>query len=377
VSPQYETWLRESRYWSPDQYVDAGELAGSRRVELVEPAAVPRIGHLRRHGDRVWRPEDYRELPSETCPGPGYTLLEDVRLVSPGMALAADGRFVDDPLTRLNPGRLSPDLERDLVLGAEGRAAWPDARGFVERGICIPGHDVNAYGHQLLDFLPGLGMLDEFDAFAGWPVLVPSHAPPWVPALVAAFSGSRELRYVSHRRGRKLRVGRLCVPWVPRHPAFHPAVAGVFERVVEAAREEAGGGGLGRRIWIVRPDQNVRRLTNASEVESALAARGFATVVPERLRFDQQVRLFAAADIVAGEAGSGLHGTVFSQPGTITLELRPETYFASGQPAIAVLRRQTFTSLTGVQGGAGRMSREPWTIDPRALEGRLADLGLG
>jgi capsular polysaccharide biosynthesis protein len=44
------------------------------------------------------------------------------------------------------------------------------------------------YGHQLLDFLPGLAMLDEFELFPDWPLLLPSNAPKWVPPLVDVFS---------------------------------------------------------------------------------------------------------------------------------------------------------------------------------------------
>jgi capsular polysaccharide biosynthesis protein len=106
-------------------------------------------------------------------------------------------------------------------------------------------------------------------------------------------------------------------------------------------------------------------------------ARGFTSVRPESLPFLEQARLLAGAEIVAGEAGSGLHGTVFSQPGTTTLELRPETFVTHGQPAIAVLRRQSFTSVKGAQAATGRMSREPWTLDLHALEQRLGDLGIG
>jgi glycosyl transferase family 61 len=368
------TILRESEFWTRDQYVTAAALDGAARVELIPPATVPIVNRLRKQEDRVWRPQDYAGLPSRRCPGPGYTMLEDVRLSFPGTALAPDGRFIEDPLTRLNPPWLSPELERDLSLGAERRRRRR-AKGSVEKGILLAGDGVDVYGHQLVDFLPGLAMLDEFDLFADWPLLLPSRAPEWLPPLIEVFSRhSREVRTFSHRRSVSVEVGELCVPWVLRHPGFHPAASRVFDRIAGLAADEGNADGRGHRIFILRQRQ-ARRLTNVDEVTAIFKARGFEPVAPEQLPFLDQVRLFAGAEFVAGEAGSALHGAVFSKPGTTTIELRPETYHIQGQPAIAVLRGLVFTSVKGAQPG-GRMSREPWTLDLDAVERRLEEVGV-
>jgi Glycosyltransferase 61 len=368
------TILRKSEFWTADQYVDAADLDGTARVELVPPATVPIVNRLRKQEDRVWRPEDYARLPSRRCPGPGYTMLKDVRLSFPGMALARDGRFIEDPLTRLNPPWLSPALERDLSLGAERRRDRR-VKGSVERGILLAGDGVDVYGHQLVDFLPGLAMLDEFDLFTDWPLLLPSRAPKWLPPLIEAFARhAREIRTFSHRRSVSVDVGELCVPWALRHPGFHPAANRIFDRIAGLAGG-GNGGGRGRRIFVVRQQRQGRRLTNAGEVMGLFEARGFEPVPPEQLPFVDQVRLFAGAELVAGEAGSALHGTVFSKPGTTTIELRPETYHVQGQPAIAVLRGHTFTSVKGAQRG-GRMSREPWALDLDSVARRLEELGV-
>ena len=323
----------------------------------------------------MWRPEDYANLPSRPCPGPGYTILEGVRLSSPGMALARDGRFIEDPLTRLNPPWLSPALERDLALGAQRRRGRR-VSGSVDRGILLAGDGVDVYGHQLIDFLPGLAMLDEFDLFTDWPLLLPSRAPKWLPPLIEVFSRhSREIRTFSHRRSVSIEIGELCVPWVLRHPGFHPAANRIFDRIAGLADGDGNGVGRGRRIFVLRQRQ-ARRLANAGEVSGLLEARGFEAVAPEQLPFLDQVRLFAGANFVAGEAGSALHGAVFSKPGATTIELRPETYHVQGQPAIAVLRRHAFTSVKGAQRGGGRMSREPWTLDLQAVERRLEEVGV-
>ena len=108
-------------------------------------------------------------------------------------------------------------------------------------------------------------------------------------------------------------------------------------------------------------------------------ARGFELVHPELLSFMDQIRLFASATVVAGEGGSGLHGTVFSEQGAVTLELRPPSYNALGQPAIALLQRHTFASVTGVLAPALGEEGDPWgpwTLGLEEVEKRLAELGL-
>ena len=377
MASEYEIVLRRSAFWTPEQYVQASDLPGAERVAFTEPARVPRLRELRA-ADRVWRPEDYARLPSMRCHGPGYTLLEDVSLTYPGMALAADGRFVDDPLTRLNPKRLSTALERELRAGADERSRWRSESAPIERGILIAGPGMDIYGHHLLDYLPGLAMLEAEGAFTDWPLLLPASTPPWLLPMVEAFCGRRrEIARFSSSRSRPTAVSRLCVPWVGRQPAIHPLVEGVFERLAESARARTPPSGGRDAIYVLRDDAGEKRqLTNGDPVRALLESRGLLCVAPQRLAFSDQVRLFAEVRLAVGEAGSGLHGMVFSGPGSVTVELRPPSYTSLAQPAVAVLRGQSFTSVAGAQEAAGRMSREPWSLELADVERRLGEVGL-
>ena len=382
MAAHFDTILRDSDFWTPEQYVQADEFPGTERVAFSEPVSVPNIHHLRWE-DRVWRPDDYAKLPTKTCHSPGYTLLDGVGLASPGMALAADGRFIADAFTRLNPKRLSESLERDLLSGPRGRAAWSAADESLDKGILIAGPGLMRFGHFLLDFLPGLAMLDQHELFTDWPLLLPANAPDWVPAMIDVFSPkprrivarSRKIIRFSSRQQLTSRVGSVCVPWVVRQPAFHPSVAAIFRRIAEGAAAGDRGRRCESRVCIFRgKGDEKRRLLNTEDVESLFEARGFLKVQPERLSFLDQVRLFAGAQITVGEAGSGLHGSVFAKPQTRTLELRPETYDVHGQSAIAVLMGHWFTSVKGEQAVAQRMSHAPWTLDVDAVEQRLDEL---
>jgi len=199
------------------------------------------------------------------------------------MALAADGRFVEDPLTRLNPRRLSAPLERDLLAGAKSRAKWQLADESIDRGILISGPCLGTYGHHLLDFLPSAAMLGHYDAFTDWPLLLSADAPAWVLPMVEAFFGrSREILSFSCQQQYRTKVGQLCVPWVLCQPAFHPSVRGVFDQIAAVATEDRDDA-PGRRVCFVREQQfDKRHLTNADAVTALLQTRGFERVQADR-----------------------------------------------------------------------------------------------
>ena len=374
--------VRRSDLWSPDQYVRASELDRAQRVPLGEPAQVPEL-HAPRRTERDWRPSDYPLLPTRTCEGPGYTLLEDVFLTMPGLVLIGDGRFVREDLARITPNHVSPTYERLLGAPAAVRAAeWPVHPEAIEKGILLAGTGSAQYGHMLLDFLPPLSVLDHLGVLPDWPLLMPARTPPWLDGMLQAFgSRPREIVRFPNRMTVKVEVGRLCVPWVLRRPAFHPAAGEAFDRIASAY--VASGGRSGdpptRRIYVERPlpaaSGAKRQLTNAREAKAFFEDRGFEPVRPELLPFADQIRLFAEARAVAGEAGSGLHGTLFSRPGTTTVELRPPSYVVRSQLAVAALRRQALLSVRGAQESSVSMSHDPWTLDLGEVERRLSAFG--
>jgi capsular polysaccharide biosynthesis protein len=374
--------VRKSELWSPEQYVHASAFERAQRVSLGKPAQVADLRALsRQEGD--WRPSDYRLVPTQSCHEPGYTLLEDVFVTMPGLVLTGDGRFVNEAFARITPKHLSPTYERILSTTPAVRAAeWPVLPQAIEKGILLAGTGSAQYGHMLLDFLPPVSVLDHLEVLPDWPLLMPARTPPWLDAMVQAFGGrARTIVRFPRRMGVKVKVGRLCVPWVLRQSAFHPAAGEAFDRIVRthAASGRGPSGSPTRRIYIERPppanSSTKRQLTNADEARAFFQGRGFEPIRPELLPFADQIRLFAGARAVAGEAGSGLHGTVFSEPGITAIELRPPSFTSRAQLAIAALRQQGLVSIQGAQESKVPMSHDPWTLDLDQVEQRLSALG--
>jgi capsular polysaccharide biosynthesis protein len=64
---------------------------------------------------------------------------------------------------------------------------------------------------------------------------------------------------------------------------------------------------------------SARRVSNEEEVEQLFIRHGFQIVYPEKLNFDEQVKLIANTSVLAGFEGSAMHLSGFLPEGATTL----------------------------------------------------------
>jgi len=78
-----------------------------------------------------------------------------------------------------------------------------------------------------------------------------------------------------------------------------------------------------RYIYLSRSGltKDKRRLSNELELEDALGAIGVAVIHPETLTFEQQIAIYANADVVIGPSGSALHNAAFMKKGSRIISL--------------------------------------------------------
>jgi capsular polysaccharide biosynthesis protein len=110
----------------------------------------------------------------------------------------------------------------------------------------------------------------------------------------------------------------------------HPELEEIWQAVGDALVSSAPERAYPRRIFCSRGGQR-RACSNASEVESLFAAHGFAVVFPEDFEFAEQARMFREAEVVAGFAGSGLLGLMFSGHPKRLIMLSPASYTARNE----------------------------------------------
>jgi hypothetical protein len=79
-----------------------------------------------------------------------------------------------------------------------------------------------------------------------------------------------------------------------------------------------------RRLYVSRQHAASRKISNYAALhDRVLAAHGIVPVMLENMQIEQQVDLFAKADLVIAEHGAGLANVAFMRPGATLIELLP------------------------------------------------------
>ena len=82
-------------------------------------------------------------------------------------------------------------------------------------------------------------------------------------------------------------------------------------------------------IYVARSCGTHRALINEVEIIDALKKMGFTIVYPGKLKFVEQIALFANAQIIVGPTGAGLANIIFANPECKIAVLAPATYNAN------------------------------------------------
>ncbi|KZC00211.1 hypothetical protein AU375_03606 [Methylobacterium radiotolerans] len=181
------------------------------------------------------------------------------------------------------------------------------------------------YGHFLIEILPKLELL----AASGLhrvPLIVPTLPESLRSILDFIMKVVYKGRFSAVKMESALvRTDRLYMPSaVTRHNSQKSATVLQFAaRVSEAIPD---GPGAGRKIYVSRSGFGNRILENEAELEDVFRKSGFSVIRPHLLPFEDQVRMFRAASVVAGPMGAALSSIVFCQPKTHIIMLDPGTH---------------------------------------------------
>lgn len=85
---------------------------------------------------------------------------------------------------------------------------------------------------------------------------------------------------------------------------------------------------------------NSRTCENRVELEEYFSSRGFHIIHPESLAVSDQIRLFSSATIIAGEAGSGMHNSLFATQSTKFINIQSSRQEHLIQAALGALNNQ-------------------------------------
>jgi hypothetical protein len=191
-----------------------------------------------------------------------------------------------------------------------------------DTAVSLVGPWSRGYFHWFAEYLPRLEGVNQYAAETGREpiVLVPPDPPGWM---------RDSLRLVgypnpqwSEWRGGRTGVDRLIIPSI-RY--LRSSSESGFTNSIDSYRwvrsEILSRVDLpdtpSERVLLSRSDADRRRIINEKEVLRALEPRGFERYVPGQMPLEEQIRLFARADMIVAPHGAGLVNTIYSEEATV------------------------------------------------------------
>lgn len=208
--------------------------------------------------------------------------------------------------------------------------AAPKSEERIPDGIFLMSEAWYNYAHWLTEQLPRIYSLEKTTQYDGIPILINEGMYPQQVDSLRLVVGSRypvrflsrnrryhvdRLIYLSNLSGFSKRRYRSNERATPADGPFHPeAIEFLRNRLLP---QQAPASPFGKRLWISRKQQiktGQRRFINESEIAAIFLDCGFEVVHPEDHSFQEQIAIFANAEMIAGPGGAGLMNIVFAPP---------------------------------------------------------------
>jgi hypothetical protein len=265
--------------------------------------------------------------------------INGARIVTPRYIVIGEGdRIIGETIPR-NPRnelirslirRHAPESLRlfaPLVARASSALSGP-CHARINGVSALLGQANNNYGHWHMDVLPSLALLQELG--------IDKRVTLLTSELKSYRRRSLELLSVDFDRVRVIPGETLVNQHVFCERLLFPSPLSVnyghvpfwqqhvYDRVLKALWRQHGILHQSpKRIYVDRSNDKKRRCLNEPELTKRLQAIGFQVVRPAELSYDEQVLMFANADVIVGCMGAGLVNVVFARRGAVIIELKP------------------------------------------------------
>jgi capsular polysaccharide biosynthesis protein len=187
------------------------------------------------------------------------------------------------------------------------------------------GHGIAVYGHFLTEMLFRILVAQRALAATrlSYQVLLDQAAPDWLLKILRDDLGIPASAMVFFQPEiEQVRLRHAILPSrIYTEYRFHPAADDMLAALL-ARLDLSESDALPRRIFIARGTfHNIAAphrvcVNEQALIDIAVTRHGFTPVTVETMGWRAQIALFRNAEMVLGQAGSGLHNTLFCQPGT-------------------------------------------------------------
>ena len=323
-----------------------------------------------------------------TVPVPGLAAAATATPFSPYLALVEDVRLlVGDWLLLTRSGDLLVESLHQRLMHAPERSRFiarfeapqaelvlPATKQTLDMPCVLLGYSSSHY-HWLIDYLPRLFSIGQFEHLKGLPLLVGANISDAhlesLSHLGIPASQLVRLDPASVVRCRHLWVPSILSGGLGLHPVAFKWLRRCFAGLIPA-------GAPRERLFISRCDASTRRLLNEDEVMAEAARFGFTRIEAGRMGFAEQVARFGAAEVVIGVTGSGLSNAVFAPADAAFVELHNLEQGAHFIEVLTAQLGQRYVRLMGKpQADPARTSHNfDFNFDPLVLREALHGLGL-
>lgn len=309
--------------------------------------------------------------PYTPCPPEAVMHYRDALVLDGIYVLSRDGIAVQESYYNVarTPALAAQQAAQRTRIAAGDLATLPASGPPV---VALFAQDCNNFGHILAEMLPRLLHLESL-GLREIRLLLPDAAQPFLPIIgfTLATLGLRAA-FISCPPGSILRVPALhWVSLVGQGWFKSPTVRRLFQRLRQAAPPP----GPHPRLFVARPAEGRRVVTNAPELEAIAEAAGFSVVEPSRLAFPDQIALFAGTRAAAGPFGAALTLMAAMEEGGRVGMIGPgyRDYFYWDLACLAGLRIDW--AFTGpLEPSPDALLFAPMAVDPRLLRRTLAGL---
>ena len=346
-----------------------GLVTGTARIVHLPP--LPIGSQMLPYFDLHQLPEgsDWRETQYEAVT-PWVCTVRDALVHSDAGIVVTQGSIIADTLGQTDPTKHHYRIAGDGV-HLLGRDPLSHVAGTALSLLTFGAHN---YYHWTIDGIGRLAALDDATREACSHVLIPDRLPPAHRAILAHTGLADQCTIVPVAADETLRVDRLVTPWTMTGDTRpHPALRSLFARPPFPSRTQVPSE-TPTRIYVDRRASINRRLTNEAEVIAALARFGIAPIRLETLPLDEQIALFANAELVVAPHGAGLANLVYARPGLRVIELHMDVYTTWIVRRLAALFDVDYDCVIGRAhpGTAGSVHARHWTISVTHVEAAVA-----
>ncbi|WP_455185419.1 glycosyltransferase 61 family protein [Azospirillum palustre] len=240
----------------------------------------------------------------------------------------------------------------------------------VDEAIFIGGG--RNYYHWMVDYLPGLGLLEKNGILRNVPVIFNSDLTSFQKQSLEHI-GFDFSRYLDPVQGNVFHCSQL---WATVRVPGRRAIMGMPDwwqsevdiETLSWLRETFLGTSDDsrpkgeRKLYLSRGNASLRRLLNDGDVVELMMAAGYEIVHPEQLSVAEQVSLFAEASHVVGVHGAAFTNIAFMSPGSkifeIVGEFKPPEFYKKIAGILGL-------SHDFIEARIGKIHKKQFSVDPR------------